>query len=108
MAIDGHTDVAARDFASIIRRDLRNFMWVRSVDAMEWVLKCAIGDMDFDQTVENEIPILRRYYNEFLSPSEWSDQDHTMMTVLNKYDEIKAKGYGNFTPDAPAQTPLDP
>ena len=71
-------------------------MWFRAVNAMEWVLHCAIGDAEFDQAVEDEIPILCRYYNNFLGQDEWSEQDHTFMMVLNRYDQIKAGGYGNF------------
>lgn len=26
----------------------------------------------------------------------WTENDHTMMKVLNKYDKIKAGGYGSF------------
>ena len=81
---------------ALIQPFLRKHMWFRAVDAMEWVLHCAIGDAEFVQEVEDEIPILCRYYNTFLGEDEWSDQDHTFMTVLNRYDHIKAGGYGNF------------
>ena len=81
---------------SLIQPYLRDHMWYRAVDAMQWVLHCVIGECDFDQAVEDEIPILCRYYNGFLGSDKWTEDDHTMMMVLNKYDEIKAKGYGNF------------
>lgn len=76
---------------------LRQHMWFRAVDAMEWVLHCAAGDAVFDQDVEDEIPILRKYYNSFIGEDAWTDNDQTMMKVLNRYDQIKAGGYGNFT-----------
>jgi hypothetical protein len=81
---------------AIIRPRLRQFFWLRTVDAMEWILKCYMGDMEFDQTVEDEIPILCKYYNDFVGADRWDEQDHTMMMVLNMYDRIKARGHGNF------------
>ena len=81
---------------TFIQPYLRKHMWVKSVDAMQWVLRCAIGEWDFNQAIDDEIPILCRYHNDFLGADEWTEDDHTMMTVLNRYDEIKAKGYGNF------------
>ena len=84
-------------FGNIIRPRLREFFWLRTVDAMEWVLKCAMMDREFEQAIEDEIPILCKFYNEFIGGEDaWSDKDKTMMTVLNKYDRIKAGGYGNF------------
>jgi hypothetical protein len=84
-------------FGNIIRPSLREFFWLRTVDAMEWVLKCAMMDREFEQAIEDEIPILCKFYNEFIGGEDkWSDEDKTMMTVLNKYDRIKAGGYGNF------------
>jgi hypothetical protein len=59
-------------------------------------LKCGIGDMAFDQDKEDEIPIICRFYNDFIKEDGWSEDDHTMMTVLNRYDKIKSGGYGNF------------
>jgi hypothetical protein len=82
--------------ARIVGCKLREFYWVRTVDAMEWILRCGAGDTAFEQEIEDEIPILCKYYNNFIGPDNWSKQDHTMMTVLNKYDTIKAHGYGNF------------
>ena len=80
----------------LIQPFLRRFMFTQAADAMEWVLGCGIGEYDFDQAIEDEIPILCRYYNDFLGTGQWSENDHTMMMVLNKYGEIKARGYGNF------------
>ncbi len=79
-----------------IRPRLREFIWVRTVDAMEWILRCGTGDMEFEQSIEDELPILCKYYNDFIGEDNWSKKDHTMMTVLNRYDKIKAGGYGNF------------
>jgi hypothetical protein len=83
--------------ANIIRPRLREFFWLRTVDAMEWVLKCAIMDREFEQAIEDEIAILCKFYNEYIGADAWSKEDHTMMTVLNRYDKIKAGGYGNFS-----------
>ena len=80
----------------IIQPFLREHMAICAVDAMQWVLHCAIGEWDFDQAVENDVPILCRYYNEFLGSGEWTEDDQTIMAVLNRYGEIKANGYGNF------------
>ena len=81
-------------FGNIIQPTQRKFYWIRTVDAMEWILQCAMGDMPFDQDKEDEIPISCRYYNDFIGLDGWSEQDHTMMTVLNKYDTVKAGRYG--------------
>ena len=81
---------------TLIQPFLGQYMMMRAVDAMNWVLRCAMGEYDFDQAIEDEIPILCRYYNNFLGSDKWTDGDNTMMLVLNKYDEVKAKGYGNF------------
>ena len=98
--------------ARIVGYKLREFYWLRTVDAMEWILHCCMGDTPFIQEIEDEIPILCKYYNEFIGPDNWSDQDHTMMKVLNKYDKFKAGGYGNFarfiTSATPAVPPLSP
>ena len=80
----------------LIQPSLHKFMWIRAVDAMEWVLHCAIGDVEFDQEWEDEIPVLCRYYNDFIGRDEWEEDDHTFMAVLNKYGELKAGGYGSF------------
>ena len=82
--------------SSLIKPMLRKFMWIRAVGAMERVLHCMMGDWDFDQAIEDEVPILCKYYNAFIGEQQWEDDEHTFMVVLNKYDEIKAKGYGNF------------
>ena len=52
---------------SLIRPNLREMMWIRTVDAMEWILKCGIGDMEFNQEKEDEIPILCRFCNDFIA-----------------------------------------
>jgi hypothetical protein len=52
--------------------------------------------MEFDQTQEDELPILCKFYNDFIGEEEWSEEDHSMMMVLNKYDQVKTGGYGNF------------
>ena len=75
---------------------MRKFFWLRTVDAMEWVLRCVTKDREFQQEVEDEIPVLCKFYNEYIGEDAWSEEDHTMMTVLNRYDRIKAGGYGNF------------
>ena len=82
--------------ARIVGCELRKFYWIRTVDAMEWILRCGMGDVAFSQEIEDEIPILCRYYNEFIGEDGWEGDDDTMMMVLNKYDTIKAGGYGNF------------
>ena len=82
--------------ACIVGCKLREFYWLRTVDAMEWILRCGAGDAAFEQEIEDEIPILCKYYNEFIGVGGWEGDDHTMMKVLNKYDAIKAGGYGNF------------
>ena len=91
--LDMHVDF---ELGSLIQPKLHEFFWIRTVDAMEWILKCSTGDMSFDQTKEDEIPILCKYYNEFIGEDGWSDDDHTMMMVLNRYDKIKTGGHGNF------------
>jgi hypothetical protein len=80
----------------IVQVSLREFYWQRGVDAMAWVLHCAFGDTAFDQEIDDEIPILCKFYNEFIGQDQWTEDDHTMMTVLNRHDFIKARGYGNF------------
>jgi len=37
---------------------------------------------------------LRKYYDAFAD--EWDDSAHTIMTVLNKYEDFIEKGSGNF------------
>lgn len=93
---EGIRELEDRDFRSIIQPELRKFMWTRAVDAMEWALMCGMGEVPLDEAKEEEIPLLCRYYNDYLTPSTWTEQEHTFMTVLNKFCEIKAGGYGNF------------
>ena len=80
----------------LIQPYLRQHMRLRAIDAMDWVLHCAKGVYEFDQDVEDELPILCRYYNGFLKRDNWTEDEFTFMMVLNKYDELKAGGYGNF------------
>ncbi len=84
------------DLIELIHPNLHEFFWTRTVDAMEWILRCSIGDVEFDQDKEDEIPILRDFHNEFIGVDKWSDDDHTMMTILNRYYKIKTGRYGNF------------
>ena len=105
---EGIRELEDRDFRSIIQPELRKFMWTRAVDAMEWALMCAMGEMPFDQTKEEEIPLLCRYYNQCLTPSDWTEQEHTFMTVLNKFCELKARGYGNFAQSGGSSAAMDP
>ena len=95
--IDLDVGEAGVNLGDIIRHgDLRKFFWFRTVDAMEWVLRCVTKDREFEQEVEDEIPVLCKFYNEYIGEDAWSEEDLTMMTVLNRYDRIKAGGYGNF------------
>ena len=80
----------------LIKGYLRKFMWYHAVDAMEWVLRMVTREFEFDQDIEDEIPVICKFYNDFVSRDNWDEDDHTFMMVLNKYGEIKAKGYGNF------------
>jgi len=84
------------DLSSIIRPQLHKFMHVRAVDAMEWVLLCGMGESPFQQSRHDEMPILCKYYNEFVGQDDWDEDTCTIMAVLNKYDDIRAKGFGNF------------
>lgn len=90
-------NLAAGGGQRIVSLKLREMFHVRAVDAMDWVIRCGIGEDPFDQEKEDEIPILCSFYNEFIGDRNWSENDHTMMTVLNKYDELKGKGLGNFS-----------
>lgn len=92
----GGLDLEGHRLDGIIRPKLRDFFWTRAVDAMEWILECGRGRMEFDQDKEDEISVLCRYYNDFITEDGWTEQDHTMMTVLNRYDNIKANEHGNF------------
>ena len=82
----------------LIRPKLRDFFQIRTIDAMMWTVWCVNEDAAFDQEIEDEIPILCRFYNDYIGEAAWSEHDHTMMMVLNKYTEIKTGGYGNFAP----------
>ncbi len=94
---DGITGICLEEGGqNIVRLRLREFYDRRAVDAMEWIIHCAIGDAPFDQAIEDEIPILCKFYNEFIGEGRWSEDDHTVLTVMNKYDDILAGGYGNF------------
>jgi hypothetical protein len=88
--LDGH------DLTPIIKHKLGEFMWLRAIDTMEWILLCVMGKTDFDRTLDSHVPTLCKYYNSFIGEDNWGDNEHTFMTVLNKYDEIKSQGYGNF------------
>ena len=98
MARDGITGIHLENDGGvrIVNVNLREFYWKRGVDTMEWILMCAMGEAAFNQEVEDEIPILCRYYNEFIGGDSWTEEEHTIMTVLKKYSVIKTKGYGNF------------
>jgi len=89
------------DMSSIIRTQLAKFMHVRAVDAMEWVLFCGMGEEPFEQSKHDEIPILCKYYNSFIGEDRWDDDTNTIMTVLNKYEDLAATGMGNFARPLP-------
>jgi hypothetical protein len=91
--VDLHIDLG---MGELIQPRLREFFWMRAVEAMEWILLCGKGDMAFDQTKDDEIPVLCKYYNLFIGKDAWSKDDHTVMRVLNKYDRFKTGRYGNF------------
>ena len=82
----------------LVRPTLRKFFFARAANAMEWVMRCGVGDMAFDQETEEEIPVLCAFYNDYIGHDDdaWSKHEQTIMTVLSKYDAIKAGGYGNF------------
>jgi hypothetical protein len=80
----------------LLKNHLRKFMWYYAVDAMEWVLRMVIREYEFDQETEDDIPVLCKFYNAFIGQDNWEEDEHTFMMVLNKYDQIKAGGYGNF------------
>ena len=84
------------NLGDLIRLRIREFMWIHAVDAMKWVLDCVVEDAEFNGEIEAQIPTLRKYYNFFIGEDGWDEDDHTFMAVLNKYDQIKAGGYGNF------------
>jgi hypothetical protein len=84
------------DHGTLVAPLMHRFFYIRAADAIEWVLLCGTGKMEFIQEKEDEIPILRKFYNEFIREDGWSDDDRTIMTVLNKYEDFKKGGYGNF------------
>ena len=84
------------DISATVRPHLSRFMRVRAVDAMDWVLRCCIGEMAFSQEREDEIPILTKYFLEYVGESNWTHDDYTAMLVLARYGEIKAKRVGGF------------
>ncbi len=103
---DLHLDLTTNG-RSIIQSKLRDVYRLRAIDNMEWFLLCGAGEVPFDQGVEDELPILCRFYNDFLGGEPaWTDQDHTMMMVLNRYDRIKAGRYGNFAESSSSQAQL--
>jgi hypothetical protein len=79
-----------------IRLELREVFWIRAEDAMNWILACVVGDMEFDQERDDEIPLLCRYYNDFIGEGGWREHERACMLVLNRYGKMKASGYGNF------------
>ena len=84
------------DDGELVRPTLGKFFRMRAVNAMEWVMLCGMGSAVFDQEMEDELPILCSFYNDFIGEGGWSGEDRTMMNVLNRYDRFKAYGYGNF------------
>jgi hypothetical protein len=85
----------------LIRPTLQKFMWFHAVDAMRWVLGVFLmDDMEFDQDIEDEIPVICKFYNDFIGSDQWTEDDYTFMMVLNKYDEIKARFAGESTAGA--------
>jgi len=88
--LEGH------DLTCIIKPSLGQFMWMRAVDTMEWIILCVMGKTDFDRTLDSHVPTLCKYYNTFIGEDNWGEQENTFMSILNKYDEIKSQGYGNF------------
>ena len=91
---DLHIDLSDAHF--IIQPYIRQFFQTRATNAMEWVLLCVMKEAAFEQAVEDEIPILCKFYNNFIGQDSWSLNDVTMMMVLNKYEQIKGGRYGNF------------
>jgi hypothetical protein len=63
---------------------------------IDWVLRCGIGEAELSEETEAWIPVVCKYYNELIGRDGWSEEHHTMRMVLNKYAEIKSKGFGNF------------
>lgn len=80
----------------LIKGYLHSFMRLHAIDAMEWVLRVVTQEWEFEQEMEDEIPVLCKFYNDFVGRDNWEEDDHTMMMVLNKYDQIKTGGYGGF------------
>lgn len=84
------------DVEYLIQPQLRKYMWCQAVEAMDWTLRCAVEDMEFDSKIDAEIPILCRYYNNYIQKPNWTVEEDTIMQILSKYDQIKAEGHGNF------------
>ena len=104
---DVHLDLVGAGYG-IIQPILRRAFTIRAVDAVEWILKCISGAVPFDQDMNDEMPILCRFYNDFIGEDAWTKEDHTIMMVLNAYDRIKAGGYGNFARfKVPAEGPAN-
>ena len=81
----------ARDQPYLSRLDsLRERFRVHAMEAMRWVLMCAMEGAPFNQEMDTEIPMLCTFYNDYIGEDSWSEQDHTMMAVLNRYRHIKA------------------
>ena len=86
----------SREVADLISGELRQLYSITAGDAMQWSMQCAMGNAEFDQEKEDEIPILCKYYNEFIRQDNWSSDERAFMDVLNKYEDIKTQGLGNF------------
>jgi hypothetical protein len=85
----------------LIRPNFHKFMWFHAVDAMRWVLGVFfMDDMEFDQAIEDEIPVICKFYNEFIGRDLWTEDNYTFMVVLNQYDEIKARFAGESTAES--------
>ena len=90
---DLHIDLGEGE---LVQPNLRKFFFTRAANAMEWAMRCGVGDMAFDHETDEEIPILCAFYDDFIGHADWSKNEQTIMTVLSKYDRIKAGRHGNF------------
>ena len=90
---DVHLDLGEGE---LVQPTLRKFFYIRAAIAVEWVMLCGMGEAAFDQETEDEIPTLCSFYNNLIGRDDWSEKDETMLLVLNRYDRMKAGGYGNF------------
>ncbi len=50
----------------LIKPTLCHFFFRQAADAMEWILMCVVGDMEFNQDIEDKIPNLCRFYNNLI------------------------------------------